>query len=70
MTRIITGKPFVATHQLRHRETGTACDKLMRVETPNGERFYTESSWVCGRKGLEPGELPSFDIEPLKVGEK
>lgn len=62
---VVIDKPFLATHRLKHRETGAACDELMRVETPHGERFYTEASWVYGGHCIERNMLPSFDIESL-----
>lgn len=67
MAAPVIDKPFQATHRLRHRESGALADELMRVETPHGERFYTEDSWVRGGRGIARGDLPSFDIETLGV---
>ena len=61
----VIDKPFRATHQLRHRESGAWADELMRVETPHGERFYSKSGWEEGGRGLSREDLPSFDFETL-----
>jgi len=66
MAAPVIDMPFKATHRLRHRESGTPADDLMRVETPHGERFYSESGWYEGGRGLVREDLPSFDFEPLE----